>query len=690
MWQSAEVYSAAGGKNMADLIKNVIGMFKGFIESGLEFKAEIVVPYHTEFTPLLGSFLVVEISKENYLLGRITKFHPVGLMVGSDAEDYLAQMTRAGRSLPEDVKEAKLRYNVNVKLLGGLALDGKGRISYEPSMRRLPHLGAAVGIPTEDTIRIVCALGINPKEKTAVLGRLAFGSVVFDGGDKPDHQVPFNVQRLIGRRTYIFAHAGYGKTNLVKLLVTKLYATNPDVGCLIFDPEGEYALMDKKGRPGLADIPELQDKLVVYSDRSFPERDKRFLAGDVHLNLATVKPENVIKNCVPAQKWEQVWANAIRGLEEHQWGALVKLLETEGYRADTAQIRGIVHNAAGTTPPAIVNNLVPVVKKLHSRTSKMLEGLLWHLEQGHIVIVDTSLMVLPHGRWVASLILNEIFQRNQASFTAGATGKLLNVVAVIEEAQTVLSTERDGSESIFVAWAKEGRKYNLGSILVTQQPGAIPTELVSQGDNFFVFHLLSADDLIALKKANAHFSDDVLAIILNEPIPGNAYVWSAPYQPFVLPLRIENFEEYAKRPGGPSVASSTSTAAEKFATRVPNLQSDLDATIRALVETDNRVPLYGNLLIDGQPNAGQVAVKLWNLKLAAGEALSQEAARVYTDGLPDGKKVLPDDTLFGSLERQSLRYAVMRSDRTHYLVMPSDAFNVRKPRRQESVQLQSS
>src|SRR5438445_11383996 len=116
MWRSAEVCSAAGGKSMADLIKNVIGMFKGFIESGLEFKAEIVVPYHTEFTPLLGSFLVVEISKQNYLLGRITKFHRVGLMVSYDAEDYLAQLTRAGRSMPEDAKAAERRYNVHVKL----------------------------------------------------------------------------------------------------------------------------------------------------------------------------------------------------------------------------------------------------------------------------------------------------------------------------------------------------------------------------------------------------------------------------------------------------------------------------------------------------------------------------------------------------------------------------------------------
>ena len=261
---------------------------------------------------------------------------------------------------------------------------------------------------------------------------------------------------------------------------------------------------------------------------------------------------------------------------------------------------------------------------------------------------------------------------------------------MIEEAQTVLSTERDAAESIFVEWAKEGRKYNLGSILVTQQPGAIPTELVSQGDNFFVFHLLSADDLIALRKANAHFSDDVLAIILNEPIPGNAYMWSAPYQPFVLPLRIENFEDHAKHVGVSKGISTVTTAAEEFATRVPDLQKDLDRTIRALLETDNRVPIYVNVLIDGQSNPGQVAVKLWNLKLATGESLPQEAARVYCDHLPDGKKVVPDDTLFASLDRQDVHYAIMRSDRTHYLVVPSEAVKIRKSPRQESVQLQSS
>jgi hypothetical protein len=672
---------------MDEVMGTVIGVFKGFIEAGLEFKADLVVPYQSEFTPLLGSFLVVEVSKQRYLLGRITRFHPVGLMAGAEAEDYLARMTKAGRSVPEDLKEAKLRYNVNVKLLGGLTLGGKGDPKYEPSMRQLPHLGARVGIPAEDALRLICSLGVEAGEKPAILGRLAFGNHVFDGDGQADMPVPFDVRRMVGRRTYVFAHAGYGKTNLVKLLVTKLYETNPEVGFLIFDPEGEYAVTDKKGRPGLADVPGLQDKVVLYTDRKLSPKYQRFLAGDVHLNLGSLRPGNVVKNCVPPEKWEQVWANAVRGLQEHEWAGLVRLLETDGYRADSAEIREIVQNVAETTPPAIVNNIVPVVKRLHDKASRMLDGIFWHLERNHIVVVDISLMASVHGRWIASLILNEIFQRNQANFTAGAQGELLNVVTVVEEAQTVLSSDREKGETIFVEWAKEGRKYGLGSIFVTQQPGAIPSELVSQGDNFFVFHLLSTDDLASLQRANAHFSTDVLGMILNEPIPGNAYVWSSPYQPFVLSVRVENFEDYAKAASRTKSAEAVPTPAEEFARRIPDLQSELDRTVRELLEKDKQVPVYSNLRYNGQPMTGEVAVKLWNLKLGVGRTLSQEAARVYASEMPDGNKAVPDDTLNGALDRLKVGHKIMYSEKTPYLQLVLVALKLQKPTRTEVVEL---
>jgi len=72
-------------------------------------------------------------------------------------------------------------------------------------------------------------------------------------------------------------------------------------------------------------------------------------------------------------------------------------------------------------------------------------------------------------------------------------------------------------------------------------------EIMSQSDNWFSFHLLSEGDTSTLGKYNSHFSHDVLSHIIGEPIPGNCYMWSAPKQPFVLPVRVRNFENLYKK-----------------------------------------------------------------------------------------------------------------------------------------------
>ena len=115
-------------------------------------------------------------------------------------------------------------------------------------------------------------------------------------------------------------------------------------------------------------------------------------------------------------------------------------------------------------------------------------------------------------------------------------------MAIIEEAQSVLGRNLDNT-SPFVEWVKEGRKYDLGAMLITQQPGAMAPELLSQADNWFCFHLLSEGDAGVLGKYNSHYSSDVLAHLIAEPIPGNCYMWSAPHQPFVLPVRLRDFGE---------------------------------------------------------------------------------------------------------------------------------------------------
>src|SRR5205085_7336209 len=96
----------------------------------------------------------------------------------------------------------------------------------------------------------------------------------------------------------------------------------------------------------------------------------------------------------------------------------------------------------------------------------------------------------------------------------------------------------------YITWVKEGRKYDLGAVLITQQPGSIPVEILSQGDNWFIFHLLAAADLYSLSKANAHFSEDLLSALLNEPIAGQGVFWSSVGgKPYPVAIRVLSFEK---------------------------------------------------------------------------------------------------------------------------------------------------
>ena len=144
---------------------------------------------------------------------------------------------------------------------------------------------------------------------------------------------------------------------------------------------------------------------------------------------------------------------------------------------------------------------------------------------------------------------------------------------MIEEAQSVLNDRSTAAEP-YISWVKEGRKYDLGALLITQQPGSIPNEILSQGDNWFIFHLLSAGDLASAKRANAHFSDDLLSSLLNEPIPGQGVFWSSVGgRPYPVSMRALSFEELYS-PADPDHSRSRSRHSRKNCGRLREPQGD--------------------------------------------------------------------------------------------------------------------
>ena len=374
----------------------------------------------------------------------------------------------------------------------------------------------------------------------------------------PEVLVKFPIESLVSRRSFVFARAGFGKSNLNKLLFSKLYEHTPTVkkradkavpvGTVIFDPDGEYFWPDDKGRPGLCDVPHLQEKLVVFTSRKNPSPFyQSFVAGGIKLDIRRLRPSDVIAIALPPDKQDQQNVRKLRGLSQDDWAELVNQIHDNGNATPLEIIHELLDLEERQEAEALAarGNMTTIVRMLHDKSSQLMDMLIHALSQGKLCVIDVSQMRGGQALVLSGLILRRIFDRNQAEFTT-AEANTIPVIAVVEEAQSVLNEKASAAEP-YIAWVKEGRKYDLGAVLITQQPGSIPAEILSQGDNWFIFHLLSAADLTSVKKANAHFSDDLLSSLLNEPIPGQGVFWSSVGgKPYPVSLRVHLFEHLYK------------------------------------------------------------------------------------------------------------------------------------------------
>jgi hypothetical protein len=207
-----------------------------------------------------------------------------------------------------------------------------------------------------------------------------------------------------------------------------------------------------------------------------------------------------------------------------------------------------------------------MVRDLHDPNSATLPRAIEALKQGCVVIFDLSRMRGRPGTAINALFLQQIFDHNLESHTAG---DLIPCISVIEEAQKVLSGTHSGdAHPVFVEWTKEGRKYGLGSVIVTQQPGVIDMEILSQSDTTFAFHVISKADLRALQSANAQFSDDILTALLNEPIEGQGYFWTSASNPklsYPISVRVFDFGQVHRRLDADTLSQPVNTQAGPLA-----------------------------------------------------------------------------------------------------------------------------
>ena len=463
----------------------------------------------------------------------------------------------AERELSERDKQKMFSYTYRVKLLG--TFEDKGTsIIFTTAVRKLPVVSYHARYLQKNEVDSIVNYG---NQGGISLGTLCIGEVLH-----PDNaQILFDLSRLKSKRTMVFAQSGYGKTNLVKVLVYQALG-DTTYGKLIFDLNGEYFAQSVSGTVGLGDINEnnIRKNLVVYSDRTDIATNYagRFdFKGKVRLNM--YKHLTVGDILTFGAGFSEVMKSFLLYLDENAVSGFISNIDdytrnphklhidfSDFFGEQKTDSKGNVKEdvSARKTILAIRKRIGHLIDEgsIHSSTSNLIEETFVALKAGKTVILDLSLQDNMDASIISTLIVRELFERNKKNYTGNKTADVIPAVIFVEEAQNVLSEEFVRSNANpFVRIAKEGRKFGLGIVAITQRPSAISEEIRTQAENFFAFHMGNSDDIRALVKSNIQYDGVISSFLQRETIPGNLYFVTSS-QSFVVPVRVVEFEKLVK------------------------------------------------------------------------------------------------------------------------------------------------
>jgi DNA helicase HerA-like ATPase len=457
----------------------------------------------------------------------------------------------AERELSERDKQKMFSYTYRVRMLGTF-IDTGQKIEFTTAVRKLPVVSYHARHLNK---REVDAIINQPDLNGAPIGYLCIGEDIH--GDKGD--ILFNTQRLRETRTMVFSQSGFGKTNLVKVLLYHMIG-DTSYGKLVFDLNGEYFIKSQKTL-GLGNIDEqkIRDNLVVYSDKQIdPSYNDHFkFGGKVLLNM---RQNLTISDILSfSTGFSDVMKSFLNYLDDE--GVSDFISKIDDYVNQPSQLhidypnfftppkKGEEDRSAQKTIAAIrkrIRHLIDEGKGLHSNQSQLIEDVFKYLKQGKTVIIDLSLKDSMDASIISTILVRKLFEHNKMEFTSDKPNAVIQTVIFVEEAQNVLSEELVKSNANpFVRCAKEGRKFGLGMVAITQRPSAISEEIRTQAENFFTFYMGNSDDIKALVKSNINYDGVISTFIQTETIKGNLYMVTSD-RAFVVPARVLEFEKLVK------------------------------------------------------------------------------------------------------------------------------------------------
>jgi hypothetical protein len=483
---------------------------------------EILIRQKSGETIELGDLLVVE-EGDHFLILQVFDLR-YGSQVSPSARELLAGMKLEGFGAGLEFLEPELRNYVIAAVKGVARVSNDGKDVKIPKV--LPHFFSSVRYIKREDLTF-----LTKPSNPVYLGKVRSGSKTIDV------DVHLNAVDVFRHHVVIPATTGRGKSNLVKVMLWSILGQN-NFGVLVLDPHDEYYGRHEKG---LKDHPKAKGNLLYYS--STPPAG----ANTLVVNLKSIAPwhfEGIVMFTDAQQdaiklyynRFQQDWIeNIVRGTKVEDVaprtiGVLQRKFDTVlgVYLDDSGKLQcrsRVFSDTAGTTTTKDIANA---------------------LEKGKIVIVDTSRLLDEAELLIGSIVVSEIFHRYQNYKSTGELDAKPIVSVVIEEAPRVLGTDvlASAGDNIYSTVAREGRKFKVGLIAITQLTSLIPRQILANMNTKIILgNEMAAERRAIIDSAAQDLSEDDRTIASLDI--GEAIV-SSNFTRFAVPVQIPLFENYIK------------------------------------------------------------------------------------------------------------------------------------------------
>lgn len=468
-----------------------------------------------------GTYLIVDAGHDKHLVlvttVRKSKWAPVESTLGAGQSSPLLP---AGHFpfLPTPTTQ------IDKTLIDGVFVGTIVGGAFEVGVSRLPVVGDVVTLALEDHLRI--ALSPPADRKVVSIGN-------YVDSDLP---VYLDVDHLLGKHTAIVGTTGCGKSYMVARLIQELVTDYPGGNVVVFDLHGEYRNCFPNARHIRADLLSLpawlhgfDDLFALCADLSnqFNIHNQRWAFRDGMLKLKQEYCRTVLKDSALADKIDldapipfkfdhlQNYLHNLNSETRDSDTDAIALEATETEEWFTRQMRFQPKKRSKVSGVKLNGELDRLVLRVDARVHdpryafmfqyslkdendlpdivRQMTGFLAD-KSSPVTVFDLSYLPSETVGTVVATISRMLFQ---VHFLAerGATTPTL---AVYEEAHNYISRSgrgaygeaRDSVERI----AKEGRKFGIGALVVSQRPSELSETLLSQCNTFLCMRLANTAD----------------------------------------------------------------------------------------------------------------------------------------------------------------------------------------------------